>query len=321
MVNATAPSTMFENAIAAIELGVEDYGSDDPRRAASAVRNFFAGLLLLMKERLERLSPELISAKVKPVLDGGNVTWVGEGSKTVDVKEIQERWKSLGLADLAWPRLVDLQRLRNDLEHRAPKVGHEALRAAVANTFTLLNQVLREHLGESPAERFQPEVWAAMVTEAGLHAELDRECRASRERIAADLDGLAKAVVLDRLRCENCGSALIRAAKDEDYPDTVVECIGCGEGSIVSALVEEWAVSQPRGDLFDDVETSSATVGWCHSCSARTYSVSEDICLVCSETRPYKECYQCGLVLSLADQEFGGLCGGCEHFVQRARDD
>lgn len=31
---------LLHNAIASIQLGIEDYNSDDPRRAISAVRNF-----------------------------------------------------------------------------------------------------------------------------------------------------------------------------------------------------------------------------------------------------------------------------------------
>jgi hypothetical protein len=38
-------------------MGDEDYRDATPRRAASAVRNFYAGVLLLLKEKLRQESP------------------------------------------------------------------------------------------------------------------------------------------------------------------------------------------------------------------------------------------------------------------------
>ncbi len=50
-------SGLFENAVLSIQLGVEDYQANDPKRALSAVRNFHAGILLLAKEVLVRAAP------------------------------------------------------------------------------------------------------------------------------------------------------------------------------------------------------------------------------------------------------------------------
>jgi len=47
-------SGLFENMVQSIQLGVEDYQVNDPKRASSAVRNFHAGVLLLFKEVLVR---------------------------------------------------------------------------------------------------------------------------------------------------------------------------------------------------------------------------------------------------------------------------
>ncbi|QBB70700.1 hypothetical protein ELE36_10180 [Pseudolysobacter antarcticus] len=47
-----------DNAIASIQICIEDYQSTDPRRALSSVRNLYAGTLILAKEKLRRLSPE-----------------------------------------------------------------------------------------------------------------------------------------------------------------------------------------------------------------------------------------------------------------------
>jgi hypothetical protein len=45
-------SALFKNAAGSVQLGIEDYQANDPKRALSAVRNFYTGTLLLAKEIL-----------------------------------------------------------------------------------------------------------------------------------------------------------------------------------------------------------------------------------------------------------------------------
>jgi hypothetical protein len=47
---------LLTNAIESIQLGVEDYRAGTRPRLLSAVRNIHAGILLLYKEKLRRLS-------------------------------------------------------------------------------------------------------------------------------------------------------------------------------------------------------------------------------------------------------------------------
>ncbi|UJP07023.1 MAG: hypothetical protein LZF84_08170 [Nitrosomonas sp.] len=112
----------MKNAVASIQIGIEDYYSKDPRRALSAVRNISAGILLLFKERLRELSPSdsdevLIKQQIYPELDSsGDLVFLGKGKNTVDVRQIQERFNSLGvIAD--WKRLDAVVKIRNDIEH------------------------------------------------------------------------------------------------------------------------------------------------------------------------------------------------------------
>ena len=53
-------NALLNNAITSIQIGVKDYleSEKDPRRVISAVRNIYAGVLLLFKEKLYRLSPQ-----------------------------------------------------------------------------------------------------------------------------------------------------------------------------------------------------------------------------------------------------------------------
>ncbi|WP_219018032.1 hypothetical protein [Shewanella algae] len=49
--------SLLNNAVESIQIGVEDFESSDARRVLSAVRNISAGILLLYKEKLRRMSP------------------------------------------------------------------------------------------------------------------------------------------------------------------------------------------------------------------------------------------------------------------------
>lgn len=79
--------SLLSNAIESIQVGVEDYLMGDSKRYLSAVRNICAGMLLLYKEELCRLSPlhdkeVLIKKDIRPVDDGvGNIIFRGTGKK------------------------------------------------------------------------------------------------------------------------------------------------------------------------------------------------------------------------------------------------
>ena len=161
-------SNLYENAISSIELGVEDYRSDDARRPTSSVRNMFAGVLLLLKEVLYRSSPELIYQKLKPVQSGSVIKWEAESTKTVDVQGIKDRWKSLGWA-FDWKRLDDLRNIRNKIEHRSTSQSREAIRQALSDTFALVVVILQDHLDEIPVNVFSNETWETMLEEAKTH--------------------------------------------------------------------------------------------------------------------------------------------------------
>lgn len=66
---------IFDNAVASITLGIEDFCEGTDARMLSAARNYYAELLLLGKECLVPTAPdadpmEVIGAKFEPVPDG-----------------------------------------------------------------------------------------------------------------------------------------------------------------------------------------------------------------------------------------------------------
>ena len=91
--------TLFYNAVQSIQLGVEDYGANDHKPAISAVRNFYAGTLLLAKEILVRAAPKgspdtIFAARLKPIPDGkGGVVVESVGHRTIDFADVGERFQ------------------------------------------------------------------------------------------------------------------------------------------------------------------------------------------------------------------------------------
>src|SRR5260221_4537785 len=94
---------LFKNAVDSIVMGIEDYQKNEPKRAFSAVRNFYAGTLLLAKERLLRVAPAansdlILAAHYKPVPDGkGGIVFESADNRTVDFEEIGKRFKDFKL--------------------------------------------------------------------------------------------------------------------------------------------------------------------------------------------------------------------------------
>ena len=82
--------SLLANAVDSIQVGVEDLLKSDDRRVSSAVRNVHAGVLLLCKEKLHRLSPRddlLLAQRYEPRRTrAGKIELVPVGRKTVGVE-------------------------------------------------------------------------------------------------------------------------------------------------------------------------------------------------------------------------------------------
>jgi hypothetical protein len=79
---------ILHNAIASIKLGIDDYRSvgENNARMLSAIRNLTAGLVLMFKYKLQKLSPDgsdevLLKTRVTPTIDPrtGALVWLGKG--------------------------------------------------------------------------------------------------------------------------------------------------------------------------------------------------------------------------------------------------
>lgn len=273
-----ATKTLLENAIRSIENGFEDFEAGDGR-STSAVRNLFAGVLLLLKEALRRESPEgsndvLIYQRFIPKRgEFGKVILVGDGKSTVDYQELHRRCNALGI-DVEWKRLERLQKIRNNVEHGAVKDETNTIREAVGAVFVLAPQILTEHLGVFPHEVFDPDLWSRMASEAEVEERLERESNESFQSL-----GTAPSALLDALEfveCTACGSHLVTFEEQGvGYGDMQLTCLVCGFEQKLAYQLEDILVkvSSPFDDLQDIVE--------CDDCGGRTYSRQAELCLHC----------------------------------------
>ena len=91
--------SLFANAIESIQIGVEDLLKNDDRRVLSAVRNVHAGVLLICKEELRRLSPAdelLLAQRFEPRPNAaGQISVVAVGRNTVGVEDIKVSSRTL----------------------------------------------------------------------------------------------------------------------------------------------------------------------------------------------------------------------------------
>jgi ribosomal protein L37E len=235
--------TILDNAVESIQIGIEDYRSNDPRRLVSAVRNVHAGILLLCKEKLRRLSPPeseemLIKQDSRPVSRNGEIITIGHGKKTVDQRQIRERFNSLNIP-MDWKLLERLTDHRNTIEHYRFSGQREELQGIIAASAKLIGQLVTEVIGEDPVRLLGQECWEVLLeTEEVFDKEL-ASCRATLEAIEWYSSRVAEA--LDELACTTCGSTLILQADPTNavQDDAEFQCRSCGKRNWNEEIIVE----------------------------------------------------------------------------------
>ena len=122
---AEAMSSLFNNAVASIRMGVEDFQRNDADRSLSAVRNLYSGTLLLAKEVLVRKAPnadikDVLASSYEVVPDGHGGIAHKPNQNTVDFNSLANRLKAFGVSINSQKlnnALKSLNKIRNDIEH------------------------------------------------------------------------------------------------------------------------------------------------------------------------------------------------------------
>ncbi|WP_323813584.1 hypothetical protein [Cellvibrio sp. NN19] len=310
--------SIIKNAIDSIQVGVEDFESDDDRRSVSAVRNIGAGILLLYKEKLCQLSPDgnkelLIKQNIRPVKNqNGDIVFEGKGHKTVDVQTIKERFSSLNVS-VDWSRFDEINKLRNDLEHYFTSESPDTVREVVAKSFLLIRDFLLEHLDLNPQEALGNDCWATLLNVSEVYSTEERECKATIDAVNWIYSSVEES--LKHLRCNQCRSSLIQAVSPENtYPFIDLHCKSCGNDfsfyDVLEQCIEDSLAWQAARNVKDG---GDPIYGSCRGCGKSTFIIEEGCCVACEYEMEYTNCEMCDAPLGIDDQYNEGKCGYCQY--------
>lgn len=309
-------ASLLQNAADSIRLGVEDFESGEAARLISAARNLHAGVLLVYKEKLRRLSPEeseevLLKQRIVPAWDtNGHLIFKGEGQKTVDIQDIKNRFKGLEII-IDTTRLDRVTKVRNEIEHYYTNSGTDAVRGIIAESFVLFRDFVRAELNEDPRQLIGEEAWEAMTSIKEVYDKERDECVKAIEDFEWTASELQEAAL--ETTCKECGSSLIEPKNDRRRPD--VECRSCGKVYFFEEFAER-ALAEGIDHHRHIKDGGEAIVVICPNCSQETYHYELGMCVSCEESVDH-ECRMCGGTILPEELDDDNMCGYCRHVMSR----
>ncbi len=271
---------LLTNAVESIQVGVEDYRIGTRPRLLSAVRNIHAGILLLYKEALLRRSPAgsnevLLRARTRPVTDsGGNIVFLGEGRKTVDTQQIREHFDSLGIGT-DWTSFNAIAVVRNDVEHYCANITKESLQGVIASAFLIIRSFAATELEGDPLKLLGHPTWQLMLDVTDVYEAERHACDEALRAVDWGSETLRNGV--HKLRCEKCGSDLLRPAGDaENHADVTLTCRVCGDARepevFIPLAVDTELAAESYMAVTDGAEEPLAE---CPECGVTAYVMAE----------------------------------------------
>ena len=314
---------LFENAISSIQIGVEDYFSNDTKRITSCVRNLFSGILLLFKARLSDLSPlgsneVLIKKVIIPKLKGSQIVFEGKGEQTIDVKEIQERFTSLDIKT-NWSIIGKIQKERNYIEHYYASSSIDVIKPLIAKTCLIVNVFIKDEFKLSPKDLLG-DTWLKMISIRDIYLKEKLDCEKKIDAMFLFEENQIE--VIKNMYCKNCGSELLLPLSTEnDINNAIMKCTICENTFKVIDLFEETVDYAFNPNSYENAKMGITNIKECPECGKYTFSENENACYFCSYEKEYIECERCFAGLSLEEQECDGLCFYCYDQFQKIMED
>ncbi|NOI65196.1 hypothetical protein [Vibrio sp. 99-8-1] len=313
--------SILQNAIDSICIGLEDYESKDERRIPSATRNIFAGILLLFKHRLCQLSPEdsdevLIKQRVLPQIDSkGAIRWIGQGKKTVDVQNIKERFKSLGIV-VNWNRLEKINAYRNNIEHYYSSQSPTSVQQLISDSFVIIRDFIAGELNQDPKSLLGEESWQIMVEISEVYEKEKSLCISALESLSYINSSICDAFT--RYQCQECGSELIEPHKRSiEALHAQFNCRSCGHvedyEQIINKVISEYYAADHYLAMTDGNDVPTVD---CPSCGDGIYLVQDRVCASCGYTAA-ASCMRCGGNIPPEEISDSELCGYCAYMYQK----
>lgn len=316
---------LFENAIAAILIGIEDFESDDERRALSSVRNIFSGLVLLYKSKLWELSPQhdeylLIKNDLVYQIQDDRVfvsskTPKERPKKTVDLHQIKERFKSLGIK-VDWVLFDKLKNERNNIEHFYSSRDNFLLRKTINDAFSLISDFIGRHLELDVKETLGQEFWQVLIKNQGVYNAEKEKCHKSLESIECSYDWVRP--YLKKISCEFCGSDLVFLSEGSLYEFNCVElkCKNCDKSITDIPSYVVGMIASERLD-FEASKSGWSDIAICPSCYEECFVKGENVCLACDYEPDNLICRCCENETDIEDLDNDSICGYCNHRLSK----
>lgn len=279
---------IIANGLNSIRVGLEDFeratdGQDDAR-LTSAVRNVFAGILLLAKGKLYELSPPesrgILIRVVRPKLVDGRVEVQSVGKRTIDYAEIKKRFNDCQLR-LDWDRLERIHDIRNELEHFYHGGPRSTVQEALSDAAVVVRSLL-EHLRLDPIHALGEQPWRILLRSEAL---FEAELSACRETFAGVnwINRVATAAA-EHFSCWECSSPLIRQLDtgNTEQDDVHPQCAACGAESDVRSLLERAVQRQYFRELYEtQTRGGELPVVRCPSCRSYALVLEPNQCAAC----------------------------------------
>ena len=295
--------SILDNAVISIQIGVEDYQSENESRNFSAVRNIYSGLLLFYKEKLRLLSPIddpelLLKRKLKPVLNkNGKVILKGIGKQTVDTNEIKERFKDFKV-NVTWKDFDRIRELRNDLEHYYTSENLDTITEILAKACQLIQEFVTSELGLEPKQLIGEKCWQSLLNIENVYEAAKKECMTT----LCNLDWQYEIIrgSLSDLQCPSCSSNLIKhIGGSADYPDIDLVCHSCSSKFHFFDVLSDYLNQIYFADNYiAATQGGEYSTQECPSCDYETYILDENLCVHCGFKYIYKNCVSCGGAIS-----------------------
>lgn len=209
---------LFENGVDFIRSAIEDYFLNDTAKPAAfkyAVLHMYAGVLLLLKERIRREAPLFVFKKNK---------------KTLNFSEIQSVLPSAGVTLQATDlkMLKKFQERRNVLEHYECHLDLEMTKALLGQLAAFTYFFLRDQLSEDLEDHLEASTALRLRELKGIYERRTSENRRAWRQRATRYFGLTNEEV-ETIR----HGAETFDPRDEPYPHEFIECPECTNDSVV----------------------------------------------------------------------------------------
>jgi hypothetical protein len=316
-------NNLYTNAVQSIQIGVEDFQSNDQKRAVSAVRNLYAGILLLAKEVLVRTVPgvdpkAILSDRYKPILTKSNkVEYVPDSAgRTIDFQTISKRFSDFGLK-IDHKALDDLNKIRNEIEHYFTSQPHPKVHEAIAKALPVVAGLFR-FIDEEPATALG-NTWEIMLGVKSVYDQERNVCEESFKAVDWESPSLGTAPKV----CPACSSELIAQIDktNVDRQSIRARCRTCGnqfdaEDLVVAALEALYG----NDDYTAFKDGGDPSVYDCPECGLKTYLIVEDEagCAWCGFALK-EECARCSesLTPETVSADNHRLCSYCDHVMSK----